>query len=90
MKRRSLRAAVDAMCRSCIYDPGARGNWREQVQACSSANCPLHPSRPISSASARDRTSVALDMTTAPTSRVHVSKIGLLGPALSVSNGGSA
>jgi hypothetical protein len=46
--RVSLRTAIDAMCRSCIYDPGgANGTWREQVQGCSSGNCPLHPVRPI-------------------------------------------
>jgi hypothetical protein len=46
--RLSLRSAIDAMCRYCIYDPGGgNGTWREQVQACSSANCPLHPVRPI-------------------------------------------
>lgn len=43
----SLRTAIDAKCRSCIYDPGyGGGGWREQVAACSSANCPLHPVRP--------------------------------------------
>jgi len=48
MTRVSLRAAIDAMCRSCIYDSGSgNGGWREQVQACSSANCPLHPVRPL-------------------------------------------
>ena len=48
-KRPSLRAAIDAKCKSCIYDPGSRGlgAWREQVAACSSTNCPLHPVRPL-------------------------------------------
>lgn len=46
--RPSLRAAINAMCRSCIYDPGnGNGTWREQVEQCSSGNCPLHPVRPI-------------------------------------------
>jgi len=46
--RPSLRAAIDAMCRTCIYDPGSgSGGWREQVRACSSGNCPLHPVRPL-------------------------------------------
>jgi len=45
--RLSLRNAIDAMCRSCIYDPeGGNGTWREQVQSCSSGNCPLHIVRP--------------------------------------------
>ena len=47
--RPSLRSAIDAMCKSCIYDPGnGNGAWREQVQGCSSSNCPLHPVRPSS------------------------------------------
>ena len=46
--RLSLRAAINAMCRNCIYDPGSgNGGWREQVQTCSSSNCPLHPVRPL-------------------------------------------
>lgn len=48
MSRLSLRAAIDAMCRSCLYDPGnGNGGWREQVEGCSSSNCPLHPVRPL-------------------------------------------
>jgi hypothetical protein len=46
--RPSLRSAIDAMCRNCIYDPEwGNGTWREQVEACSSANCPLHVVRPV-------------------------------------------
>ena len=46
--RLSLRAAIDAMCKSCLYDPGnGNGGWREQVQGCSSTSCPLHPVRPM-------------------------------------------
>lgn len=47
VSRLSLRAAANAKCRSCIYDPMARGTWREQVADCVSANCPLHPVRPV-------------------------------------------
>jgi hypothetical protein len=48
MSRPSLRDAIDAMCKSCIYDPGnGEGAWREQVAGCSSANCPLHSVRPL-------------------------------------------
>lgn len=43
----SFRRAVDAKCRECIYDPLARGAWREQVAACESANCALHVVRPV-------------------------------------------
>ena len=47
----SLRDAINAMCKSCIYDPGSgNGGWREQVADCSSGNCPLHPIRPQSAA----------------------------------------
>ena len=43
----SLRNAINAKCRSCIYDPESGcGTWREQVTKCASANCPLHPVRP--------------------------------------------
>lgn len=48
MSRLPLRAAIDAMCKSCLYDPGnGNGGWREQVEGCSSSNCPLHPVRPL-------------------------------------------
>jgi hypothetical protein len=45
--RSSLRSCVNAKCRSCIYDPLARGTWREQVADCASSNCPLHEVRPV-------------------------------------------
>jgi hypothetical protein len=45
----SLRRAVNAKCRECIYDPiGGSGSWRQQVEACTVNNCPLYPVRPIS------------------------------------------
>ena len=48
MSRPSLRAAINAMCKNCLYDPGnGNGAWREQVQGCSSSNCALHPVRPL-------------------------------------------
>ena len=48
MSRLSLRQAVDAKCKDCIYDPGSgNGGWREQVAGCSSSNCPLHCVRPL-------------------------------------------
>jgi hypothetical protein len=43
----SLRAAVNAKCKDCIYDPKCGGGtWREQVAQCSELNCPLWPVRP--------------------------------------------
>jgi hypothetical protein len=42
-----LRAAIDAKCRDCIYDPKCGGGtWREQVAQCSAISCPLWPVRP--------------------------------------------
>ena len=46
----SLRSAVNAKCRDCIYDVLGVGTWRAQVQACDAEGlCPLWPVRPISS-----------------------------------------
>ena len=43
-----LRAAIDAMCRQCLYDPKAAGlgHWRQQIEACTDTGCPLFPVRP--------------------------------------------
>lgn len=43
----SLRAAVNAKCKDCIYDPLAGGTWRAQVAACTCKGCPLWPHRPM-------------------------------------------
>lgn len=40
-------ASINAKCRECIYDPQARGTWREQVADCASVSCPLHAVRPV-------------------------------------------
>lgn len=48
-KRRSLRAAVNANCKSCIYDESAAGNWRQQVTLCTCTDCFLWDYRPVSS-----------------------------------------
>lgn len=46
---KSLRAAINAKCRDCIYDPQAGlGNWRQQVTGCTVTDCPLYPVRPVS------------------------------------------
>jgi hypothetical protein len=43
----SLRAAINAKCKDCIYDPKCGGGtWREQVAQCPSTDCPLWPVRP--------------------------------------------
>lgn len=41
-----MRAAINAMCKDCIYDPTNGGKWREQVEACTSPECPLYNVRP--------------------------------------------
>ncbi|EZP73618.1 hypothetical protein BV96_01059 [Sphingomonas paucimobilis] len=45
--RMSRAAAIAAKCRDCIFDPLARGTWREQVAACEGGHCALHPVRPV-------------------------------------------
>lgn len=45
----SLRRAINAKCRECIYDPrGGGGTWKQQVEACTATGCPLYPVRPLS------------------------------------------
>jgi len=44
----SLRKAINAKCKECIYDPYGPGGWKQQVTACSSYGCPLYTVRPIS------------------------------------------
>jgi hypothetical protein len=47
----SLRAAINAKCKDCIYDPlSGLGHWRQQVTLCAIKTCPLWPVRPTSSA----------------------------------------
>jgi len=49
-KRPSLRKAINDQCKECIYDPHpGNGNWRQQVTACPSIQCPLYEVRPLSS-----------------------------------------
>jgi hypothetical protein len=46
----SLRKAIDAKCKDCIYDPlCGGGTWREQVAQCSCPSCPLWIVRPAPS-----------------------------------------
>ncbi len=47
-KKASRRAAITAYCKWCLYDPGARGTWRQQVDGCTATDCPLYPVRPRS------------------------------------------
>lgn len=89
MTGHSLRAAIDAKCKSCIYDPGDCGNWREQVSGCSSGNCPLHAVRPISAAHRRELSRMAMTLGEKPLSALHGPKSGLPGPAFGITEGGA-
>ena len=42
-KKKELWAAINAKCKECIYDPApGNGTWRQQVEACTSTECPLY------------------------------------------------
>ena len=46
----SLRKAVNAKCKECIYDPkSGLGSWRKQVSYCRCTSCPLYDVRPKTS-----------------------------------------
>lgn len=46
--KRSMRNAINAFCKECIYDPySGCGTWRQQVGACISTDCPLYAYRPM-------------------------------------------
>jgi len=44
--RPSMRNAINAKCKDCLYDPVDGGNWRQQAEACTSPECPLFELRP--------------------------------------------
>jgi len=54
---KSLRKAINAMCKDCTYDELDKGTWRQQVAACTIKICPLHPVRPVDK-----RTLIPLDL----------------------------
>ena len=47
IERRSLRGAINAMCRACIVDERAPGSPAVQIAICTAKDCPLYPVRPI-------------------------------------------
>jgi hypothetical protein len=52
----SLRRAINAKCKDCIWDPlSGGGSWLAQVGACPAVTCPLHPVRPRSKPRVRVR-----------------------------------
>jgi len=47
--KNGMRGKVNAQCISCIYDGECGiGTWRQQVEACTSTECPLYDVRPTS------------------------------------------
>ena len=48
----SLRKAVNAKCRQCTYDPFDAGTAAQQIAVCIDSDCPLHPVRPLTTATA--------------------------------------
>lgn len=53
-KKRSMRRAINEMCKNCVYDPkSGLGTWRQQTEACTITRCPLWDYRPL--ADKRDR-----------------------------------
>lgn len=53
--RPSMRQAINAKCKDCIYDPEeGGGTWRQQVEACTITDCPLYPVRPTSKGKAKE------------------------------------
>ena len=43
----SLRKAINAKCKQCVYDPMDVGTAAQQIAACICRDCPLHKVRPI-------------------------------------------
>jgi hypothetical protein len=80
--RPSLRAAINAKCRECIYDPLSAGNWKKQVEACSSATCPLHPLRPFSNPRTRQTAIDAITVSMGAVPCAVSPKNSLNGPAI--------
>jgi len=46
----SLQKAINAKCRDCNYDQLDTGNWRQQIESCTSEDCALWPYRPVTGA----------------------------------------
>ena len=45
----SLRKAINDKCKECLHDPvSGWGTWRQQVDGCTSYECPLYHVRPRS------------------------------------------
>ena len=42
--------AIDANCKDCNYDELDVGTWRDQIERCSSLQCPFYEYRPLTTA----------------------------------------
>lgn len=58
---RSLRKAIDAKCKDCIYDNCTSGTWRQQVESCTITDCPLYNVRPRSKGEKKDEVLAVAD-----------------------------
>lgn len=77
--RRGLRKSINLKCKSCIHDPySGTGTWRQQVQACTSKDCPLYPVRPMPT-----------DNTTGKLNALTESEIGHFAPSVDSLGGGA-
>lgn len=48
MSQLTRQEAIEAFCKSCIYDPDSGGGtWKEQVAQCTAVQCPLWKYRPL-------------------------------------------
>lgn len=61
--RPSLRHAIDATCKDCLYSPGEPGAWREQIERCTAADCPLYNVRPRATGAKVEKTGVTAEKT---------------------------
>ena len=61
--RPSMRKAIDAYCKGCIFDAlSGLGTWRQQTEGCPSTDCPLYELRPLPSGKKRQSDDVSGDM----------------------------
>ena len=49
----SPQKAINQHCKGCVYDSAEKGNWREQVEACTITHCELYSNRPVTSKTKR-------------------------------------
>lgn len=52
-KSTSPKKAIALHCKGCIYDSQDKGNWLQQVEACTIRNCSLYHHRPLTAKTRR-------------------------------------